>query len=126
MKVILIDKDIDRPLLVETEGGLNEWKKLLDCDTVDIQTLSIGGIAYDFIMDDFALMGDHKRITAFTEAQEPLLVGSLIICNFDEATGEEAGLSESDIKNITEHARRCSAEIEGDIVTWAGVIAAYI
>lgn len=99
MKVLLIDTDSIKPEIIETEGGLKEWRSLLKCDSIDISYLQIQGRYFDFIIDDCGLMRQGAKVTAIDGNQKPQLVGSLIICNYDGNSGESS-LTEDDINHI--------------------------
>ena len=55
MKVLLLDTDSLQPQIVETEGGLEEWYRLIKCSLIDIVSREIGGRYYDVIVDDEGL-----------------------------------------------------------------------
>lgn len=100
MRVMLLDTDILEPQIIETEGGLKEWYRLLRCDSIDIASRKIGGRYYDLIIDDEGLQKSRVKITALDKEQQPVLVGNLIICNYD-GDGGETSLTDEDIENIT-------------------------
>ena len=102
MKVLLLDTDRLQPQVVETEGGLDEWYRLLRCDLIDIVSRQIGGRYFDIICDDEGLLRGGAKVTALTPQQEPLLVGNLVICNYDREGGE-ASLTDEDIELILQN-----------------------
>lgn len=51
----MIDTDSIKPEIIETEGGLKEWRSLLKCDSIDISYLQIQGRYFDFIIDDLRI-----------------------------------------------------------------------
>lgn len=102
MKVLLLDTDKLEPQIIETEGGLDEWYRLIKCSRIDIVTRKIGGHYYDIIIDDEGLFKERAKPTALDTAQQPLLVGNLIICNYDEE-GRETSLTDEDLENIIRH-----------------------
>ena len=102
MKVILIDTDNLTPQIVETPGGLKEWRRLIKCDLIDITRLKIGGIYYDIISDDEGLYKGVAKPTAIDPQIQPVLVGNLVICNADEE-GNEATLTDKDIEHILKY-----------------------
>ncbi len=102
MQVILLDTDILLMQIVETGGG-DEWHNLLKCDLIDITTRSIAGREYDLICDDEALLKTGGKVTALSSKGDPVLVGNVIICNFDEETGEERGLTPEDMEHIRQN-----------------------
>ena len=102
MKVICLDTDILQPQVVETEGGLAEWYRLIKCDLIDIVSRKIGGRYYDIIVDDEGLYKGGAKPTALDAQQQPQLVGNLVICNTD-GEGNEATLTDEDIQHILKH-----------------------
>lgn len=61
MKVLLLDTDRLQPQVVETEGGLDEWYRLLRCDLIDIVSRQIGGRYFDIICDDEGLLRGGRK-----------------------------------------------------------------
>ena len=90
-----------QPGIVETEGGLDEWYRLLRCDLIDIVYREIGGKYYDIIADDEGLIKPRAKVTAIDKKGDFMLVGNLVICNYD-GEGGEASLTEEDIQRIKE------------------------
>lgn len=103
MKVIVIDTEKNAPQIVETKGGLDEWKRLLKCSLIDIATMNIAGVSYDFIVDTEALNKPGGKVTAISSSKEPLLVGNLVICNYNQEEGTEVTLTDADIKHIIDN-----------------------
>lgn len=99
MKVLLLDTDSLQPQIVETEGGLEEWYRLIKCSLIDIVSRKIGGRYYDVIVDDEGLYKGGAKVTALDTEQQPLLVGNLVICNHD-GEGNETSLTDEDIERI--------------------------
>ena len=99
MKVLLLDTDSLQPQVVETEGGLAEWYRLIKCDLIDIVSRKIGGRYFDIIVDDEGLYKGGAKVTALDTQQQPLLVGNLVICNHD-GEGGETSLTDEDIELI--------------------------
>lgn len=102
MKVMVIDTGKLEPQIVETEGGLQEWYRLIGCRLIDISSRKIGGRYYDIIYDDEFLYKERGKVTALDTEQQPVLVGNLVICNHD-GKGGETGLTDMDIARIREH-----------------------
>ena len=102
MKVLVIDTEKLQPQIVETPGGLEEWDRLIGCRLITISYFDIAGKRYDIISDDEALLKQGGKVTAIDPEHNPLLVGNLVICNYD-GDGGEAGLTDQDIKSITEN-----------------------
>lgn len=64
MKVLLLDTDSLQPQVVETEGGLLEWYRLIKCNLIDIVSRKIGGRYYDIILDDEGLFKGAAKPTS--------------------------------------------------------------
>lgn len=103
MKVLLIDTDSLFPQIIETEGGLAEWYRLLKCDLIDITERQVAGRYYDIICDDEGLLKDGAKVSALDSAQSPQLVGNLIFCNHDDE-GNETTLTDEDIARLLPNA----------------------
>lgn len=102
MKVLVIDTDSLQPQVVETEGGLQEWYRLVKCDIIDIVSRKIGGRYFDIIADDEGLYKPAAKVTALDTQQQPMIVGNLVICNHD-GEGNECTLTDKDIDHIKRH-----------------------
>ena len=85
--------------ILDVENNLDSYCKLLDCRTIDITTRKIGYKYYDIICDDEGLLKESNIMSAIDSYDEPALVGSILICNFD-TKGNEKDLTERDIQNI--------------------------
>lgn len=120
MKVLLIDTEVLKPQIIETDGGLDEWYRLLNCSMIDIQTRQINGKYYDFICDDEALEKPRAKITALDKEGQPQLVGNLIICNYD-GEGGETSLTDDEIKAITDKIVVLTEDAAKDPESWLAV-----
>lgn len=103
MKVILLDTEKKQPQVIETEGGLEEWYRLLRVRLIDIQSLHLNGVYYDFIADEEGLFHERAKPTVLDHTNAPLIVGNVIICRCNEETGEEIGLTDADISELLKH-----------------------
>lgn len=85
----------------EVFDSLYSWYSLLDCIYIDIPRVEIEGKVYDVIVDDNGLdaMEGHPLPSVYCKG-EPLLFGSVFICNGNPDTGEEESLTEEDIDTI--------------------------
>lgn len=99
-KMLLITKD---EVKVVEVNGLDDYYKLIECDTIDIAYRSIGGKAFDIICDDEGLLKESRRVSAVKVTGEPALVGNLIVCGEADEEGEETSLTEADIELIKEN-----------------------
>ena len=120
--VLLIDTEKDAPQIIRTGGGLSEWYRLIKCDLIDIQEHYIDGHAYDFIIDDEALLKAGGKVSALDKDGNPCLVGNIVICTCDEE-GNESGLSDEDIQRILKHVviLQLTKPIEGRATHYAAI-----
>ncbi len=102
MKVLLIDTESLFPQIIETEGGLSEWYRLLKCDLIDITKRKVGGRYFDIIADDEGLLKAGAKVSALDSSQRPQLVGNLIFCNHD-GEGNETSLTDDDIAHLLQY-----------------------
>ena len=86
----------------EIPDSLEGYYELLGCETIDIVSRKIGGKYYDIVCDDEGLFKDDFSVSMVDADGNGLLVGKLLICNHD-GDGNEVGLSDDDIDNITQH-----------------------
>ena len=100
--VCLIDTEKERPQLIDTIGGLEEWRRLLQCQVIDIQERYIEGRPFDFICDDEAGLKEGCKVSGINKEQQPELLGNLIICKCDDE-GHETGLNKEDIEILKRH-----------------------
>lgn len=89
---------------------------------IDIQEHYIDGHAYDFIIDDEALLKAGGKVSALDKDGNPCLVGNIVICTCDEE-GNESGLSDEDIQRILKHVviLQLTKPIEGRATHYAAI-----
>lgn len=68
-------------------------------DTIDIASRKIGGKYFDVICDDDGLAREPHHCSAVDKVGNPMLVGSFLVANHDEA-GETRSLTDEDIELI--------------------------
>lgn len=101
-KMLLLDVQKQEVREVEA-NGLDDYYKLLNCDTIDIVTREVVSFnkihkEYDIICDDNGLLKDNIIISAVdVKDMSVQLVGNLLVCNFD-SNGNEKSLSGYDIE----------------------------
>ena len=103
MKMLLIDSRRGEDRVIETEGGLDNYYKLLDCEIIDITTRSIGGVFFDIICDDEGLLKDDRIVSAVDKKGRPALVGNLLISKADEEEGRQIGLTDEELFHVQLH-----------------------
>lgn len=97
----------------ETEliDGYEELNATINSRCIDIQERYIGGIRYDFIIDDEGRLADKGQAAVsflLRQGKEPRLIedirGAFIICKGPiDDDGQEHSLNEADITNIERH-----------------------
>ena len=107
MRGFLVDVKTGEARAVETQtgnGALADYYRLIGCKTIDITSRSIGGKEFDIICDDEGLYAEGGAIVSALDSKyRPALVGSLIVCNYDENTGENTSLTDEDIAHLQRH-----------------------
>lgn len=96
MKVLLINTDKLQPEIIETEGGLPEWYRLIGCNFLCKVSWKIGGKYFDIIADDEGLYRNDIEATILNKDQEPLLFGNIVVCNHNNE-GRKASLTDEEI-----------------------------
>lgn len=96
---ILIDVDMDHPILIEVEDQLEKYYDILNCRCIDIVTRKIGDKYFDIICDDEALLKGDPILTAISRDKKSYLFGNLLIVNSDN-DGNLRSLSKDDIDTI--------------------------
>lgn len=87
-------------MVVDIENSLSEFQRILGCPTIDIQSRTVNGKDYDFVCDDNALTNKVSIITVESKSNsDKNLIGNIIICNHD-GQGNEASLSDDDVKML--------------------------
>ena len=92
--------------VVECEDSVEEFHRLVDCDTFDITTRYVEGREFCFIVDDEGLLKDPStiRISAIDANGRAALVGNLLVAARDEEEfGELRSLSELEISILRRH-----------------------
>lgn len=101
MRGLLIDVWNNEIREVEA-STLDEYYKLIGCDTIDIAYYKIGSRYYNIICDDEGLLKDSVRVSAFDKRMRPILVGNLLISGDTDDNGGLTSLTDSDIMQIKE------------------------
>lgn len=99
--MILKAGDNSFPTVETIKDDLDEFYKIIECNTIDIVSRKIGGIYYDIICDEEALLKDSPVVSVVSKDGSPLICGNIIICNSKE--GELKSLSNTDIYNLIKY-----------------------
>lgn len=109
-KMLLLDVQKQKVREVEA-SNLDEYYKLLNCDTIDIVTREVFNFrrqekrAFDIICDDNGLLKSDIIPSGIGKDGSVQLVGNLLICNFDK-NGNEKSLTEDDVDFIEDSIER--------------------
>ena len=87
--------------------GLQDYYRLIGCDTIDIVTRKIGGMWFDIVCDDEGLFKEPQKISAINDMGEPMLVGNLLFFNHD-GEGNLLPLSDLDCNHIRKYIQKMS------------------
>ena len=101
MRGLLIDVWDNEVKEVEA-STLDEYYKLIECDTIDIVYYMIGSRYYNIICDDEGLLKDSILVSAFDKQMHPVLVGNLLIFGDTDDDGGLTSLTGDDIVQIKE------------------------
>jgi hypothetical protein len=96
----------------EIQNNLDTYYSIIGCRCIDIVHYPINGKNYDIIVDDEGLFVSDPVVTAVDKSGYPLLVGALIITNYD-GEGNETALEPGDVARIASAIRYT---VQGDRV----------
>jgi hypothetical protein len=117
MKAILIKNH--QLEVVEMEDELEEYYRLLECETIDVISRYVGGIHFNFVVDDEGLLNQHKNdVEGFGVDDEnrigEMLYGNILVLGFhddphdeEENYGEIESLCSYEIDVIKKHGWQC-------------------
>lgn len=96
MKVMLINPAEENETILYIEDKLEDYRKYLECDRIDITTRLIGGKEYCIVCDDEGRFIEGNKVSASSFSNKnDNFVGKIIIAN----NGEEhlKGLNDADL-----------------------------
>lgn len=102
MRGLLLDVEHDEVKIVEV-NELEDYYRLMGCDTIEINVRKIGGRNFDIICDEEGLFQAEPTVSAVDSQGMTMFVGSLIICGEADTDGKERSLTDEDIVHI----RKC-------------------
>ncbi len=117
MIVYFVSTKNNRPQIMDIEDELEVFYELIGTDTIDIVAHKIDGEWFEFIVDDNGMLRSNPKVTAFGMDNQPMLVGSLIICKY-AGEGELGSLKVNDVKILQKHI--CLLE-DNQGNQWAGI-----
>ena len=98
----LIDAENRTANVVEIDGSLESYYKLIKCDTFDIATRRIGKRYYCIYCDDVGLLKCDPIVSALDSKRHPMRVGNLIITS-SNGDGETISLTDEEIEEVKSH-----------------------
>ena len=104
LRMLLIDVQHGEAKIVRIKDDLDEFYRLIDCNTIDIVRRSIGGRTFEIICDDNGLFRSDCRTSAMDRHMNQQFVGNLLICRYG-GNGELAGLTTSDVAHLAKYLR---------------------
>lgn len=99
MKTILLDVNDESVKFVDVADDLDEFYRLLDCDTIDITSRNINGIEFDVMCDDEGLLKEGAIVSAFDSNGTPVLVGNLMFFHTNPY-GNLVGISDEECQHL--------------------------
>lgn len=103
----LIDVDNERAEVITIPNDLREFYRVLNCHMVDFATRQVGVKfknrkvrEYDIICDEEGSFKDDPKISAYDNLGRAMLVGNLLIVNYDYDNADAASLTKDDIKYL--------------------------
>lgn len=109
MKMLLLDVQENKLKVVEA-NTLEDYYRLLKCNTIDIVRRYIGGVGVEIICDDEGLLCERPKISALNAQGEPLLVGNLLIAGGKVIDGDLTSISEEEIEVVLENVAMISTK----------------
>lgn len=102
---ILIDTESNTAKPITIDDTLEAYYSALNCSCIDIVSRTIGENEkyFTIVCDDEGLLKAAPCISAVSDLFEPMLVGSLLIADFDHDTGILASLSEPELEYVLDH-----------------------
>lgn len=99
IKGVLLDIKNNNVEVVDFVPTLDNYYRMLHCDTIDIVSKKIGvrnGRVFDIVCDDEGLFKEDNKISAINDLGKPMLVGSLLILGLADEEGKETSLTVND------------------------------
>lgn len=96
------------------KDDLNEYYKILECDTIQIINLKINNTLYSFIIDDEGKLKENYINFILTRKEKIIdeIVGHVIIQKYDFENDEAENLTNSDQNNIQNWFEECEILID--------------
>ena len=98
-KITMLYLSGDSAEFIQIKPDLETYYDLLNCATIDIVNIYIGGKVYEVICDDEGLYKSPLHFSVITKSMHPLIVGKVLVCNSED--GKEKSLNISDVIHLT-------------------------
>ena len=90
---------------VEIEDKLDTYYKMIDCDSIDIVTVRIGGAIVNVVADDNGLFVDKPKVSIMNKSMSIYIVGKVVIAGRVDEDGYLTSLDNESIRVIKDSAR---------------------
>ena len=97
---LLVDVENEEAKVIEIDDDLDEFYRVLNCDTIDIVRRKIGRKAFNIICDDNGMFKDKPKISAIDNWGDVMLVGNLFIVSGEDNEGDLVSLTQAEIRYI--------------------------
>lgn len=120
IEVKRLDKDLITIELVTINDDLEDFYNHIGCETIDIITRRFGGVLFDVILDDEALLKERPAITSYWQSDDytpnvERLCGTLLLCHSNEE-GELTSATFEDLIAVHMSAREVTTRKEGKVM----------
>ena len=106
MRSYLIDTKSGTHREVDHPDDLRAFYETLDCETIDIVTRTLGGVKYDIVCDDEALLTENPIPSAINAKRDEVMLYGSILFFHNDGEGNLAPITEDDVRNIRRHVHR--------------------
>lgn len=95
---ILIDTVNNKVIPMNINGTLDNYYKILNCDTIDIVERKIGNSDkyFNIICDDNGLLVDSPKVSGISSNMQPMLYGNLFVVGDVDEDGELISLTKEE------------------------------
>lgn len=110
---VLVDVENKKTEVLEALDTLDNWYKLLDCNTIDIVSRRIGNTKdyFKIICDEEGLYKNNPRIAAIDNFGHTMLVGNIFITGPVDRDGNLTSLSDADVRHIKKNIKNISTKL---------------
>jgi hypothetical protein len=107
LKGILIDVENEEVKCIEIQDTLDEYYRILNCDTIDIVSRKIGRKRFEIVCDDEGTFKENPKISAIDNYGSPQFVGNLFIVGGEiDEEGNLTGLKQSEVAYVMDRIQK--------------------